>query len=185
MARRGRKRKIGEREASGKLLRPTREQMEIARRSASDAEKVIVLMQPHRNGDTSQLRGSALGRFVSDHRLDTLLYDAGQEYAVLKSKWLSAWGAPRDERMGGSGRDIDMDVVNAWGTRISEMENAVIRFGVAALGWVEELAFYDRGVPAGEAIETAKRGFMALAVETGRLPPKALDVYHKSVYVRN
>lgn len=174
MARRGRRRKTGIRETNGKLQRPTLAQMVAAQIAAADAEKAVVLAQPHRRGDKSYLRGSALGRFVDDHKLRIELYDAGNAYGTLKNKWLAAIRAPRDVRMGGSGRDVDMTIVNAWGARAFEMESAIMRSGVAAVGLVEDLAVFDRGEPVGEQIQIAARGLGYLAIHCGYLPARAL-----------
>lgn len=174
MARRGRRRKTGIREANGQLQRPTLAQMVAARVEAADAEKAVVLAQPHRRGDKSYLRGSALGRFVDDHKLRIELYDAGNKYGALKNKWLAAIRAPRDVRMGGSGRDVAMEVVNAWGVEIFEMELAIMRAGVAAVGLVEDLSVFDSGEPVGEQIQFAARGLVCLAIHCGYLPARAL-----------
>jgi hypothetical protein len=70
-----------------------------------DREKVVVLDQPHRRGDTSQLRESALGRFVLDHyadaRMGRTIYDAGQAFADVVRRWRAARGVPSDVRAGG------------------------------------------------------------------------------------
>lgn len=171
----GRPRKQGARFPSGKLKAPTLAQMTAAQKSVADAEKLVALAQPHRRGNTSDLCGSALGRFCLAQALRRECYDAGLEYGMLKSKWRAAWGAPSDVRMGGSGRDIDMEVVRGWGTRITEMEAAMTRAGgVAGLGWVEEIAVNDRGIVLPYAIRLTHAALLALAVECGRLPASVL-----------
>ena len=175
MARAGRKRKPGTRERNGRLKRPTLAEMIAREQEARDIEKVTVLAQPHRRGDTDPWCASALGRFCIAYRLRRECYDAGLIYASMKSKWLAAVGAPRDVRMGGSGRDIPAKIVHGWAARIAAMEDAMMRAGgVAGLGWIEELAVYDRGEIGAYAAPVAQRTIMALAVECGNLPATAL-----------
>jgi hypothetical protein len=68
-----------------------------------DREKVVVLDQPHRRGDTSQLRESALGRFVLDHysdaRMARSVYDAGLAFADVVRRWRAARGVPSDVQL--------------------------------------------------------------------------------------
>ncbi len=178
--------KSGSREQSGKLKRPTLAQMAAARKSADDVEKLVVLAQPHRRGNASDLCGSALGRFCLMHGLRRECYDAGLEYAAMKSKWRAAWGAPTDVRMGGTGCDIDLDVVNGWRARIAGMESAMMRAGgVGGLGWVEEIAVNDRGAPPPYAVRAAIGALIGLAVECDRLPASALTSPAEYIRVRN
>lgn len=173
MARAGRKRKEGGRERSGRLQRPTLAQQIAAKIATEDAEKVVVLAQPHRRGERGQLAESALGRFVNRCRLDRECYDAGVKYAVLRRQWRAAIGAPMPDRLSGKGADIDMDVVHEWRARLNDMEDAMMRCGVAALGWCVELACDDRDMPPGHPSEDATAcALKALAVETGLLAPR-------------
>lgn len=175
MARAGRKRKPGTRERNGRLKRPTLEQIKAKQKELGDVEKVTVLAQPHRLGNTDTLCASALGRFCLSYKPPKGCYDAGLTYASLKSKWLAAVGAPRDVRMGGSGRDIPAKIVHGWAARIAAMEDAMLRAGgVAGLGWIEDLAVYDRGEIGAYAAPIAMRAIIALAVECGMLSSKEL-----------
>jgi hypothetical protein len=83
--RRGRPRKQGTRQPSGRLRQPTAAEREAASRARLNAEKCLVLAQPHRRqfGD-DQLAESPLGRFVLRHKLRRELHDAGLDYARLR-----------------------------------------------------------------------------------------------------
>ena len=177
MARAGRKRKPGvEREANGRAKRPTLAQLQGARIAIEDAGKLSVASQPHRRGDMSDMRGTAIGRFIQATKLRIECYDAANEYGATKSRWLAAWGAPRDVREGGSGSgDVPMETVREWKRRIDEMEDAMLRAGgVAGLGWVEEMSVYDRGFVAQSEWACVSRALMALAVGCGLLPTSVL-----------
>lgn len=164
-----------DREPNGRPKRPTLAQLRGAQVAIEDAEKTFVAFQPHRRGNMSDLAGSALGRYILVTKGRAECYDAAGEYAAVKSKWLSAWSAPRDLRQGGSGGDIPMETVAEWKRRIDEMQDAMLRAGgVAGLGWVEEMAVYDRGMPRASEWNKVNRALLALAVDCGRL--KAEDL---------
>ena len=170
---RGRKRKEGIREKSGRLQRPTLAQQIAAKIEAENVEKIVVLAQPHRRGERDQKAESALGRFVMRRSLDAECYQAGLQYAALRRQWLAAVGAPMPERLSGKGADIDMDVVRAWRARLNAMEDAMMGCGVAALGWCTALAGDDKDIPAGHPSEDAVAcSLIALAVEIGMLSPR-------------
>lgn len=170
MARAGRKRKDGRREASGRLQRPTLAQIAAAQKSAQDVEKIVVLAQPHRRGSHDPLTESALGRFVIRLGLERRLHDAGQEYATLRRKWLAAWSAPLPDTIQGSGGDIPLETLQGWRARLNECEDAMMRCGVAAQGWVIALACDGQDMPQGHPSERATAdALFALAVELGMI----------------
>jgi hypothetical protein len=146
-------------------------------------EMATVLAQPHRMGSRSQLRENALGRFVEDNRLRRELYDAGRAYGALKSKWRAAKGAPMPDRLGGSGADIDPEVVHAWGKAIARCEAAVMAcrsidpraYGVAALGYAEWLCVDGKELPVNGDWRDATCALLAIAVELGSLDQKEID----------
>lgn len=146
-------------------------------------EMATVLAQPHRQGSRSQLRENALGRFVEDNRLRRELYDAGREYGSLKSKWRAAKGAPMPDRLGGSGADIDAEIVNGWGRKIADCETAVLHcrsidsraYGPAALGYVEWLCADGKDFPHNGDWRDAICGLLAIAVELGKILPKDVE----------
>jgi hypothetical protein len=174
MARAGRKRKQGEREPNGQLRRrpTTVAQIEAAQRAQEEAEMAVVLAQPHRRGSRSQNRATALGRFVEDNGLRPEFIQAGEHYGSLRRKWAAAKGAPMPDRLGGSGRDIPAEVVKRWGDQVFELEAAMLRAGVAALGAVERLAYQGFDLPPNTPKQDAIDGFMALAVELGLVEPR-------------
>lgn len=173
MARAGRKRKEGRREATGRLQRPTLAQIAAAQKSAQDIEKVVVLAQPHRRGSHDPLTECALGRFVLRHRLERRLHDAGQEYATLRRKWLAAWSAPLPDTIKGSGGDIPLEMVQGWRIRLNELEDVMMCCGVAAQGWVIALACDGQDMPQGHPSERdTVDALLALAVELGMLSAK-------------
>ena len=173
MARAGRKRKEGRREASGRLQRPTLAQIAAAQKSAQDVEKVVVLAQPHRLGNADAFAECALGRFVIRLGLERRLHDAGQEYATLRRKWLAAWSAPLPDKMAGKGGDIPLETVRGWRSRLFECEDAMMRCGVAAQGWVIALACDGQDMPPGHPSERdTADALLALAVELGMVSGK-------------
>jgi hypothetical protein len=102
----GRPRKNGHREPNGRIKR-----IEASERRLLLGERRQVADQPHRRGDTSQLCGDPLGRFVLRHQLPRGLYDAATEYAGMVRCFYAAKlpsGAmsgvpqlPGDDRRGG------------------------------------------------------------------------------------
>jgi len=176
MARAGRKRKEGRREASGRLQRPTLAQIAAAQKSAQDVEKIIVLAQPHRRGSHDPMTESALGRFLLRMGTDNRpLFDAGQDYAKLRAKWLSLWSAPLADRdaIAGSGGDVDMATQREWLAKLGKLEDAMLQCGVAGLGWVESLASDNKDMPVGHPAERETLcALNALAVELGIVAPK-------------
>lgn len=173
----GRPRKNGERYPSGQLKRPsTVQQIEQAERDKADAEKVVVLAQPHRRGEQSQLAGSALGRFVLRHKLRSECYDAAEQWATIKRKWLSAMGAKLEVKIHGTGADIPMELVNSWRDQDFDAQQAMLRYGgpdgLLSVTW---MAFDDFEFAAGADPQLAQRALMALAVQMGKIPPQVLD----------
>jgi hypothetical protein len=84
MARRGRPRKSGVRQPCGRIRQPTAAERAAAALARLNAEKNLVLAQPHRRqfGD-DQLAESPLGRFVLSNRLPRELHESGTSYARL------------------------------------------------------------------------------------------------------
>src|ERR1700730_14475530 len=74
MNRCGRPKKNGIREANGRLQRG---------RDPTQVEKLQVLSQQHRRGETDQRIESPLGRLTLKHKLDRAYFDAGLEYAGM------------------------------------------------------------------------------------------------------
>lgn len=156
--------------------RPQREstaqerQNEISRAQA-DAEIALVRSQPHRRGETSRLAESALGRFVLLYKLDEALYAAGMEYARIRGMWLSAMGAPRDERHGGSGGDLPMELVWQWRDNVAEWRKEMARVGGKNGAASVEYMVCDNMDFAGHMFETSPTiaSLTALAKAMGRI----------------
>lgn len=75
------------REKNGKLQRPSKAERDAATRAASEREMSVVLAQPHRRGDSDQRRASAWGRFCLRNKLARELFDAGERYGQIYSRW--------------------------------------------------------------------------------------------------
>lgn len=173
----GRPRKDGERYPSGQLKRPsTLEQIEQAERQRADAEKLVVLSQPHRRGEQSQLAGSALGRFILRYKLRYECYDAAEQWATIKRKWLSAMGAKLEIKVHGTGADIPLELVNSWRDQDYEAQQAMLRYGgPSGLLSVTWMAFDDFEFAPGADPQLAQRALLALAVQMGKVPPQVLS----------
>lgn len=172
----GRPRKAGERYPSGQLKRAnTVQQIAEAERARADQEKIIVLSQPHRRGEQSQLAGSALGRFVLQQRLRVECYDAAERWATVKRKWLSAMGARLPEKIHGTGADIPVELVNSWRDQDYEAQQAMLRYGgpegLLSVTW---MAFDDFDFAPGADPAKTCRALLALAVYMGTISPQVL-----------
>lgn len=180
MARAGRKRKPGAREPNGRIQRLTTvAQIEAAEAEQRRREMSVVLAQPHRRGDQSQLCASALGRFVQKHNLRREYYDAGEKYAALKRQWLAFYGAPLPDRLSGNGAGVTLATAQDWGRRIDRMELSIMTaaplgWGVAVLGYVVEMAI-DGNDPASNApVGAIERGLLGLAIDCGLLDAREM-----------
>ena len=126
----GRPRKANaDRHPCGKVKRATAQQIADAQRAAEEAEMRVVLAQPHRRGNRSQLAESPLGRFCLANALPREYFDAGEAYACVKRQWQAAWGTPLVDRLGGSGRDIDWAQVRKWDEMLRAWEGAMLDAG--------------------------------------------------------
>lgn len=173
MARAGRKRKPGDRFPCGQLKK-----IVDAEKAASMVQKSVVLNQPHRQGEESQLAGSALGRFVLRRRLRREYFDAGEQWASTKRKWLSCRDAPLpDQPGGGTGGDVPMEVYDGWLKADAEASRAMERAaGLEGLSAVRALAFEDADLPPAYPPLPVARALAALAVHYGLLPPSAANI---------
>jgi hypothetical protein len=175
----GRPRKFGERYPSGQLKRPNAvQQIAEAERTRADQEKIVVLAQPHRRGEQSQLAGSALGRFILKHKMRSECYDAAEQWAIVKRKWLSAMGARLPEKIHGTGADIPMELVNSWRDQDYDAQQAMLRYGgpdgLLSVTW---MAFDNFDFAPGADPVLAQRALLALAVFMGQISPQALAAF--------
>lgn len=176
MARRGRPRKDATallppgRERDGRLARLTTvEQIAMAERERQQREMSVVLAQPHRQGNNSQLAESVLGRFCEKHRLRREIYDAGVEYGAMRRRWAKYKDAPMADRIQGNGTGIPEDEdAKRWNEWISRMNLAIVR-EKGALQAIIDITQHEtepsRFVPYNYIIN----GLLALAIECGRL----------------
>lgn len=173
MARAGRRRKPGARYPGGQLRKIADAQERLA-----DAEKRVVMAQPHRRGDKSDLAESALGRFVRDHALRRELFDAALGWATTRQKWLGAMSAPRlrvVERTFGTGADVSFEVIEKWREADLEARAAMQRVaGRDGLAAIVRLAADDLDLRAGADPQVVIAGLLALAVHQGLLPASAM-----------
>ncbi len=138
-----------ERWPSGEKKRPRRlEQIAEAERAVAEANMQVVLAQPHRRGNRSQLSESPLGRFCLTHGLDRALYDAGESYGAMRRKWCAQIGAPMPDRMNGnSANEVTIQDWKKWEKTILDWESEMRRAaGARGLDCVVSLIF-DRPEP--------------------------------------
>jgi len=144
------------------------------------AETLTVLAQPHRQGDTSELRESVFGRFVLQHKCGRECYEAGKEYLILVMRWRMAKGVTvpkwvREEYGGSGGGDVEdpeafREVVEGWDAHIKECKSAMIRGGMfQGFRAANSLILDDREVWS-DMLHPVKRAIHALAIELQRFP---------------
>lgn len=143
-----------------------------AQKAAEESEMRVVLAQPHRRGNRSQLAESPLGRFVLENRLDRELFDAGEAYGSLKRQWVSAWGAKMMERHGGAGGDIDCETLKRWKELIEAWEQAMMDAG-GYHGRLSVIGMLARDESVRIYPERAIRSLKALAKFQGRTSGKS------------
>lgn len=176
MARRGRPRKDANallppnRENGGRVQRLTTvEQIALAERQRQQREMSVVLAQPHRQGNNSQLSESVLGRFCQQHRLRRELYDSGVEYGAMKRRWAKYWDAPMADRIEGAGSGLPTDEdAQRWRQWIDKAEAAIVREH-GDLRAIQAMCVHERSPSAWTGRAYVINGLLALAIEIGRL----------------
>lgn len=166
----GRPRKASaDRYPCGKAKRPTAQQIAAAQRAAEEAEMRVVLAQPHRRGNRSQLAESPLGRFCLALDLPRELFDAGESYACLRHRWRAAQQAPSQMRLGGTPVDVDLDQIRKWEDLLDAWERAMQDAGgwhgkisamALAMGEPPEIRIY---------VALAAKALLGLAKHQGRI----------------
>jgi len=143
-------------------------------------ETVQVLSQPHRRGDGSELRESALGRFIIDSGTGTECFHAADEYRCLVYKWQLATGihvpAWVREEFGGSGEEMDdtrlkdwAETIEEWNKKRKDCEKALKAAGITAFEAAKRMIFQDVK-PSDEIALPVKRALLSLAIELGKFP---------------
>lgn len=170
MSRPGRKRKMAPRTPCGKikLRRPTMTELATLDREARQSEMQVVLLQPHRLGDTDQLCVSALGRFVKAHKLRREYHDAAESYAGLVRRLWAAKGVPTDQRSGETGSGIGPSdaTVRKWEKEELAVRTALMRVHTQAFLTVRRVAIEDREIR-DEMAQFLIAGLKVVAVEYG------------------
>jgi hypothetical protein len=114
------------REKNGRRQRlSTQEALNEMNRREQEAAMAVVRAQPHRMGSPSPLRESALGRFVEAYSLASEVYAAGIVFVTVRGMWDAAIGAPRQERHGGSGGEIDEETQDKWAKQLADGRRAM------------------------------------------------------------
>lgn len=177
MAKRGRPRKSGAREANGRRQRPTRAQIEAADKQARLAETAQVAQQPHRRSapDPRDPRlSTALGRFVIRHGLRSELFEAGSEWSAIYRRWRAAKGVPDPLHSSdiGTGVGPSKAIVDKWWRDMERVEAALRPYGQGALLGARSLCMDDCDVTDAAAPD-AIVGLRVIAVEMGWLAKSA------------
>ena len=162
------------RENGGRVQRLTTvEQIALAERARAQREMSVVLAQPHRQGNNSQLSESVLGRFCQQNRLRRELYDSGVEYGAMKRRWAKYWDAPMPDRIEGSsgiGLPTDEDA-ERWRKWIDKAEQAIIK-AHGDLRAIQQMCIHERSPSVWTGRTYVINGLLALAIEIGRLDIK-------------
>lgn len=176
MARRGRPRKDATallppgREPNGRTQRLTTvQQMELAAEAKRQREMSVVLSQPHRRGNTSQLSESVLGRFCQQNRLRRELYDSGLEFGAMVRRYDKYWDAPMADRIQGSGSGLPDDAdKDRWKAFIEKAEKAIVD-AHGDLSAIRAMCVDEKPPSRWTGRSYIIKGLFALAVEIGRL----------------
>lgn len=127
----GRKRKPGQREANGRLQRPTVDRLNEITRAQALVETATVRAQPHRKGSDKRECVSALGRlWLSLETENRVLLNAGEEYAGLVRRWRAAHGlvsASAPETHAGTGDGPSWKTVRGWLSEIEDADREMMR----------------------------------------------------------
>jgi len=161
------------RERNGRKQRGTVAQLEAMAKAREQAEMATVISQPHRNGDSSQLCESHLGRLCLAHGLRREIYDAGQRLFSLIWSWRASIGCPmplhipRDGLM--TAPHDDPGPGKEWERLINRAANAVqSELGPGVWLRVTAVAVHDEPPLAGYEGRII-RGLRAVAVEYGMM----------------
>lgn len=145
-------------------------QLKELERESRMGELAVVLAQPHRQGDTHQWRGSALGRFILAHKLRPELYDVGEEYAALVRRLRAAKGVPMPEKPARAGMGLGPSdaTVRGWERREEALRTVLMRLGTQVYLNVRRLTVEDRDCKEEFVVEIIA-GLCALGVELGTI----------------
>lgn len=146
----------------------------------NNREKQVVLAQPHRQGRLSELRESALGRFVEDYQCGIECYNGGVQYMLLVYKWRLASGISVPiwvrEEFGGTGSLMDAnslanfaDTVRNWNLTIKGCER-VLSLAGHPVSMAARRMIFDNCDPRHNLAPAIKRSLVRLGKKLGRIP---------------
>lgn len=155
---------------TGKFKR-TSERIADAQRAAEESEMAVVLAQPHRRGNRSQLMESPFGRFCVFNDLDRELFDAGEAYASMRRQYQSAVNCPMPDRLGGSGADIETEQVRKWRELLGAWEREMLDAGgyLGRLSVISMTMNWPGMQPVKVHVTEAKQALVALARFQGKI----------------
>lgn len=147
----------------------TAEQREAAADAVRLKETDQVAAQPHRHGDRGDMT-DALGTFVRLQGCGRRCYEGGQIYIRLVAKWRRAKGIPQraliDEEGIHGGGELEDGVVEGWGKRIEQCENAMKCSGLSGFRAAQALVLDDVPPPS-SLYGPVKRAIIQLAICLG------------------
>jgi hypothetical protein len=151
MSRAGRPKKSGRREPNGRIARICARE-----RDAQQVEKLVVLRQPHRKGDSDQLCESSLGRFILHNRLDRALYHAGLTYGSLVRFYCYAKASSVgiNEGQGGSGAGVSPEKAKKLTEEVAHIERSLRQISPIGFSGVKILCVFEKDVAPGATAET-------------------------------
>jgi hypothetical protein len=145
---RGRPRRFGAREGSGRLAR-----IKSAERKALIGPRDVVLSQPHRRaadlGDAlDQKQESALGRFIIHNKLRPELYQAGLQYGNLVRYSFTSIGANIDihETPCGSGLGVSAKKTKQLAAEVAKLDGPLRKLNPIGYAAVRTLAVHEREI---------------------------------------
>lgn len=173
----GRKRAAGQREANGRLKRPTVAQLKEIEAARYRENMRQVAAQPHRRSAPDPLDPrleNALGRFCVRLKLRPELYDAGQEWASIVRRWRAAKGCPEPMLRGpqGSGLGPSEATVAAWTRLVVEVERELSAHGQAVWFAARQVCIDDNDL-ALDQDEAGVLGLIEVAKALGRIARNA------------
>ena len=140
------------------------------RESVDIGDKIVVLRQPHRLGNTDQRCESPFGRFCMKHGLRDEILQAGEQYEGIVRRWRAAKGIPTEGtgNGGGSGDGPSDATVAEWTAQRFNCDRAMQTASYD--GWCDVAGMLLYRAEARDGFRDAAIGaLVALARELGTL----------------